>query len=206
MRDFRGRAEGEVGSLRRAVLAALLLPLILSTTGCLFSGAKPAPRAFRPPPVEAKAVVVIPEVPILEEAGPAVDGPEPVSNPAEIAVPMPEFPDAPKPAPAKPPHAPAPVKAAVPVPPPALPVITQAFTQEQWDELNHSYNEFLGQVKQDLAILDHKRLGKDQSAQVSSIRTFEKQAREEHDRDLVTAVELARRAAQLAADLVSRVR
>jgi hypothetical protein len=206
MRDFRGRAEGKVGGLRRAVLAALLLPLILSTTGCLFSSAKPATRAFRPPPVEAKAVVVIPEVPILEEAGPAVDGPKPEPNPAEIAtIPFPELPEGPKPAPPKP-HVPAPAKATVPVPPPAPPKITQVFDQSQLDELNHSYNESLGQVARDLAVLDHRRLGADQSTQVSRIRTFVDQAKQEHDRDLVTAVELAKRAASLAADLVSRVR
>jgi hypothetical protein len=206
MRDFRGRAVGKAGSLRRAVLAALLLPWILSTTGCLFSNAKPTARAFRPPPVEAKAVVVIPEVPILEEAGPPVDGPEPVPNPSEIAtIRFPDLPKGPELAPAKP-HTPAPVKATAPAPAPTPPVITQAFTQEQSDELNHSYNEFLGQVRRDLAVLDHRRLGADQSVEVSQIRTFEKQAEQEHNRDLVTAVELARRAASLAADLVSRVR
>jgi hypothetical protein len=208
MRDFRGRAEGKAGSLRRALLAALLLALILSTTGCLFSSAKSKPRAFRPPPVEATAAaaVVIPEVPVLEEAGPPVDGPEPVPNPAEMAtIPMPQLPEAPKPAPPKP-HTPAPAKATVPVPAPAPPQITQVFTPEQSDELNHSYNEFLGQVTRGLAVLDHRRLGGDQSAQVSRIRTFEAQAKQEHDRDLVTAVELAKRAASLAEDLVSRVR
>jgi hypothetical protein len=156
--------------------------------------------------VEAKAAVVIPEVPILEEAGPPVGGPEPVPNPAEMAtIPFPEFPEAPRPAPPKP-HQPAPPKATAPAPAPAPPVITQLFTQEQSDELNHSYNEFLGQVTRDLAVLDHRRLGRDQSAQVSRIRTFEAQAKQEHDRDLVTAVELAKRAASLAEDLVSRVR
>ncbi|HEY6346290.1 MAG TPA: hypothetical protein VIY49_32780 [Bryobacteraceae bacterium] len=206
MRDFRGKAVGKAGSLRRAVLAALLLPWIVSTTGCLFSSAKPATRAFRPPPVEAKAEVVVIEVPILEETGPPVDGPKPEPNPAEIAtISIPQLPEPPQPAPPKP-HAPAPPKAAAPAPAPAPPVITQAFTQEQSDELNHNYNEFLGQVKRDLEVLDHRRLGGDQPAQVSRIRKFEEQAKQEHDRDLVTAVELARRAASLAADLVSRVR
>jgi hypothetical protein len=205
MRDFRGKAVGEANRLRRTVVAALLLPLIVSTTGCLISSAKPAPRAFRPPPVRANAVVVA-EVPIVEEPGPRVDGPEPVANPAEIAtISIPQLPEPPKLAPAKP-HTPAPVKATVPVPPPAPPKITQVFEQSQLDELNHSYNEFLGQVKRDLAVLDHRRLVGDQPAQVSRIRTFEEQATQEHDRDLVTAVELARRAAQLAEDLVSRVR
>src|SRR5580658_7389993 len=96
MRDFRTArvskryAVQQTSTLLRTILAALLLPWIVSTTGCLFSSAKPAPRAFHAPPVEAKAVVVIPEVPILEEAGPAVDGPEPVPNPAELAtIPIP---------------------------------------------------------------------------------------------------------------------
>jgi hypothetical protein len=206
MGDFRGRAVGKASRLRRAGVAALLLPLIVSTTGCLFSSAKPAPRAFRPPPVEAKAAVVVPEVPILDEGGPPLDGAEIVPNPAEIAtIPIPQFPEPPKPAPPKP-HAIAPAKATAPVPPPAPPKITQLFTPEQSDEYNRSYNEFLEQVTRDLEVLIHRRLGRDQSAQVSRIRTFEEQAKQEHDRDLVTAVELARRAASLADDLVSRVR
>ena len=207
MRDFRGRAVGKAGSLRRVVFAALLLPWIVSTTGCLFSNAKPAPRAFHPPPVEAKAVVLIPEVPILEEAGPPVVGPEPLPNPAELAtIRIPEFStEPPKAAPAKP-HLPAPVKTPPSVPTPAPPKITQVFDQSQLDELNRSYNEFRGQVKKDLEVLGRRRLGKDQSAQVSRILTFEEQAQQEHDRDLVTAVELARRAASLAEDLVSRLR
>jgi translation initiation factor IF-2 len=216
MRDFRGSFRAarvsqpdtvqQTGTLRRAALATLLLPWIVSTTGCLVSSAKPAPRAFRPPPVEAKAVVVIPEVPILEEGGPSVNGPEPLPNPAELAtIPIPQFPEPPKPPSAKP-RAPAPPKATAPVPTPAPPKITQLFTQEQSDELNRSYDEFLGQIKRDLELLGHRRLRGDQSAQVSRIRTFEDQAKQEHDRDLVTAVELAKRAASLAEDLVSRLR
>jgi hypothetical protein len=206
MRDFRGVGQAErAGRLRRAIVVLLLLPLILSTTGCLFSSAKPAPRAFRPPPVQAKAVVVA-EVPILEEGGPPLDGLKPEPNPAEIAtISIPQFPEPPKPVPPKP-HVIAPVKATPPAPTPAPPKITQLFEQGQLDELNHSYSEFLAQVARDLAVLGHRRLGSDQSAQVSRIRTFEEQAKQEHDRDLVTAVELARRAASLADDLVSRVR
>jgi hypothetical protein len=204
MRDFRGKAVGKAGSLRRAVFAALLLPWIVSTTGCLFSSTRSAPRAFRPPPVEAKAAVVLPEVPILEEVGPPLDRLEPAPNPAEIAtISIPQLPELPKPAPPK--RVPAPVKA-TPAPPPAPPKITQIFDQSQLDELNHSYNEFLGQVKRDLDVLGHRRLGSDQSAQVSRILTFKEQATQEHDRDLVTAVEWARRAASLADDLVSRLR
>jgi hypothetical protein len=204
MRDFRGVGQAEgAGSLRRAGVAALLLPLMISTTGCFLSSAKPAPRAFRPPPVPARAVVA--EVPILKDGGPPLDGPKPLPNPAEIAtISIPRFPEPPKPAPPKP-HVVAPVKA-TPVPTPAPPKITQVFEQSQLDELNHSYNEALGQVRRDLEVLDHRRLGSDQATEVSRIRTFEEQARQEHDRDLVTAVELAKRAASLADDLVSRVR
>jgi hypothetical protein len=207
MRDFRGRAAGKAGSLRRAIVAALLLPWIVSTTGCLFSSAKPTARVFRPPPVQAKAeAVVVPEVPILEEGGPPLDGPEAVPDPSQIAViPLPRLPEPPTPAAPKP-HAPAPVKATAPAPTPAPPKITQVFEQSQLDDLNHSYNEALGQVTRDLAVLAHRKLGGTESAQVSRIRTFEEQAKQEKDRDLVTAVELAKRAASLAEDLVSRVR
>lgn len=199
-----GQAEG-AGSLRRAIVAALLLPCIVSTTGCVFSSARAAPKIFRPPPVQSKADLNV-AVPILEEAGPPLDGLKPVRNPAEVAtISLPKLPEPPQPAPPKP-HTPAPVKATAPVPTPAPPKITQVFEQSQLDELNRSYNEFLGQVKRDLEVLDHRRLGKDQSAQVSRIRAFEDQARQEHDRDLVAAVELAKRAASLASDLVSRVR
>jgi hypothetical protein len=217
MRDFCGVGQAsacpaglaEGGSrLRRTLVAALLLAWIVSTTGCLFSSAKPAPRAFRPPPVEAKAVVVIPDVPILQEGGPSVKGPEPIPNPAELAtIRIPEFPEPPRPAPAKPQHVTAPAKGPAPVPAPAPPKITQVFDQAQKEELNRSYNEFMEQVRRDLAALGQRRLGREQSAQVSQIRTFDEQAKQEYDRDdLVTAVQLARRAASLAEDLLSRLR
>jgi len=62
-------------------------------------------------------------------------------------------------------------------------------------------------VAKDLETLSKKKLSADQNSDVERIRTFKRQAEEQFRvDDLVTAVELARRAFVLAEDLLSRVR
>jgi len=62
-------------------------------------------------------------------------------------------------------------------------------------------------LARDLEALSKKRLSADQTSQIERILVFKEQAQElfEHD-DLVTAEQLARRAFNLAEDLVSRTR
>jgi len=186
----------------RGVLGGLFLLSSLSTTGCMFSTAKPAPRVFRPPPVQVQPVVEA-EI-FIEESGPELEfeGPE---NPAEIAtLRMPEFPAPPKPTPRPPPPKLAPQpEPAIPNPP----KITQLFTPDQRKDMSREYAEVLNTVARDLNALSKKRLSTDQTSQAARIRIFREQADEQFKRDdLVTALELAKRALSLAEDLVSRVR
>ena len=62
-------------------------------------------------------------------------------------------------------------------------------------------------VARDLETLSKKKLSAEQTSQVERIRIFREQAEEQlkHD-DLVTALELAKRALSLAEDLLSRAR
>ena len=200
MPEFQPAFKGSI-----ALLGGVLLLSSLSATGCMFSHAKPAPRAFRPPPVQVQPVALA-DV-FIEESGPDLDIEVP-QNPADsTTLRMPEFPGPPKPAASpKPP----PVKAAAPQPesptaPP--PNIRQLFTADQRNDLNRSYGGFLSMVARDLETLSKKKLSADQNSDVERIRTFKRQAEEQFRvDDLVTAVELARRAFVLAEDLLSRVR
>jgi hypothetical protein len=60
-------------------------------------------------------------------------------------------------------------------------------------------------VKRALETLGRKSLAGDQNDVVELIRTFQKQAEQAREQDLVTAVSLARRADLLARDLLQRL-
>ena len=191
-----------------ALLGGALMLSSLSTTGCMFSHAKPTPRAFRPPPVQVQPVALA-DV-FIEETGPDLDI-EAAQNPADsTTLRMPEFPAFPNKSPATQQRTPPPVKAAAPQPelpttPP--PKITQIFTADQRKDLNRSYGEFLSMVARDLEALSKRRLSAEQNSLREQILSFKKLAEEQFGRDdLFTAVELARRASVLAEDLVSRAR
>jgi hypothetical protein len=90
-------------------------------------------------------------------------------------------------------------------PAPAPPKFTQLFTAEQTRDYNRTYDESLDHVKRNLAALEKKSLTPAQRRAMDRIRTFQEQAEREHERDLVTAVNLVKRADALSADLVTRV-
>ncbi len=60
-------------------------------------------------------------------------------------------------------------------------------------------------MRKALAIAAGKNLNANQSEIVNRIRTFQKQAEQAREQDLVTAVNLARRADLLARDLLERL-
>ena len=60
-------------------------------------------------------------------------------------------------------------------------------------------------MRKALAIAAGKNLNANQSEIVNRIRTFQKQAEQAREQDLVTAVNLARRADLLAQDLIKRL-
>jgi hypothetical protein len=66
-------------------------------------------------------------------------------------------------------------------------------------------DEFLGHVDQILSAAGKKNLNADQIAQVETIKTFRQQAQDMRDKDLMTAVELAKRADAYASDLLKKI-
>ncbi|MEQ1946064.1 MAG: hypothetical protein ABL995_02680 [Bryobacteraceae bacterium] len=81
----------------------------------------------------------------------------------------------------------------------------QIFTAEQIREYNRSLEESLERVRRALGSLAGKKLNPEQTEVVNRIRTFQNQAEQAREQDLVTAVSLARRADLLAQDLIGRL-
>lgn len=194
------------GRLRGPGLLACVVLLSVNTTGCFFRSSKPI-RVFSPPiPVPPPAIAKAP--PVLA-AGPDLDLRESTDPPETLAlpVPMPILPAPPAPAAPRnvaPPKqvTPPPQPAPEPVPPPK---ITQMFTPAQSNELNRAIDDSLDRVRKNLEMLGKKNLTGDQNEVVELIRTFQKQAEQAREQDLVTAVSLARRADLLAKDLIQRL-
>jgi hypothetical protein len=191
------------GGLRGPGLLAFLVLLNLDTTGCLFRSSKP-PRLFAPPTPVQKPVAL--KAPQELQAGPDLDIAA-VPAPEIFSRPMPALPPPPRP---PTPRNPPPAKAAAPIqqPPPDIPPppkITQIFTADQRRELNRAVDESLDRVRKALETLGRKNLAGDQNDVVELIRTFQKQAEQAREQDLVTAVSLARRADLLAKDLLQRL-
>ena len=193
--------------LRGPSLLASVVVLSLHTSGCLFRSNKPI-RVFSPP-IAAPRQAAIAKTPPVLTAGPDLDITESTSLPETVAlpVPMPALPAPPAPAP---PRNPTPPKQVTPPPPPAPepappPKITQMFTPAQKSELDRAIDDSLERVRKNLDMLGKKNLTGDQNEVVELIRTFQKQAEQAREQDLVTAVNLARRADLLAKDLIQRL-
>jgi hypothetical protein len=186
-------------------LFAMLLLMSLGTTSCWFR--KP-PRAFVPPPAPPKPVIATspPEVP----AAPEIDADATATLLPDLPSTMPTAP--PPPAPPAPARRPATAAAPRTTPPPAptpdtppLPKLGQIFTAVQLREYNQALDQSLEEVRRVLAIAAGKNLNANQTEIVNRIRTFQKQAEQAREQDLVTAVNLARRADLLARDLLVRL-
>jgi hypothetical protein len=180
--------------------------LVLSMTSASCWTRK-SPVVFTPPPPQAQ-----PKVP-AEAASlpspPKIEGDPSNELPPPIATTMPEEPEPAKPAP--PARRPTPPPRVVTAPPqpspeqPAPPKLGQIFTANQIREYNRELNEKLGRVRKNMAILAGKNLNPEQAEIANRIRTFQLQAEQAREQDLVTAVNLARRADLLAQDLVERL-
>jgi hypothetical protein len=184
----------------------LILALSLGTTSCLFQK-KTAARVFVPPPpaVRPSVASVVPEIPEAPQVELGSEMPQiegfPENLPANAGPP-----------PSTPRRTPPPVRATAPppavIPPepqPTPPRLTQIFTAEQLREYNRSLDESLDRVKKVLGSVAGKNLTPEQVQVVGRIQTFQKQAEQAREQDLVTAVNLARRADLLAQDLVKRL-
>jgi hypothetical protein len=196
---------------------ALVLAFAFFSTGCWFSRHPPA--AFTPPPPQAAPVAAAPErlpeppvvasVPDLGETSAdtsTATGLSPGLVPNGVA----EAPAPPAPkAPSSRPTVTAPPKPATtaprpdPQPPPRL---GQILSPEQMREYNRTLEESLDRVRKALAVLGKKNLSPDQAQILNRIQVFQKQAEDARvERDLVKAVNLARRADVLAKDLQDHV-
>lgn len=112
----------------------------------------------------------------------------------------------PPPPPKAPPPAPAPSKPeVVETPPPATPQLAQIITPAQRAAYTRELDESLDRIRRAVASLAGRRLSASQQEALDSIRTFQRQAEQAREQDLVTAVSLARRADLLAKDLLQRL-
>jgi len=192
--------------MSRLRLLPFILALTLSNTACFFHK-RPAARVFVPPPPAPRPAVATsqPELPSPPEIRGHVEPPDleiPANMPSEAAPP-------PSPAPRR---TPPPVRANIPPPAPiptepapAAPRLTQIFTADQLREYNRTLEDSLDRVKKVLGTVAGKNLNSEQTQVVQRIQTFQKQAEQAREQDLVTAVNLARRADLLAQDLIKRL-
>jgi len=194
---FNSRLSPAMHSLR---LISLVLMLSLGTSSCWFR-TKRKPRVFVPPPVRARPVT-LPLQPQLPEPG--LDLNVTAAIP-EFPVILPNLPPPPEP-PKRIPVTVAPKATPTPPPePPPPPKLEQIFTAEQSREFNRQLDESLERVRRTLAVLGGRNLSAAQTEAVARIRTFLRQAEQAREQDLVTAVNLARRADVLAQDLAGRL-
>ena len=126
--------------------------------------------------------------------------------PPDLPATVPDLPEPPKPQPRPRP----PVVAGPKTPPtlpeqPATPKLGPLFTPEQTREYTKELADTLERVKRALTSLGRKRLNAEEVGTVERIRTFQKQAEQARQENLVTAVNLARRADLLAQDLLGRL-
>ena len=191
--------------MARSRLLPVILALSFGSISCWFRTSTP-PRVFVPPPPAARPSVATeqPELP----PPPAIDVPEDATVTGSIPAAMPPV-EPPPPAPPR--RTPPPVRATTqppaPIPPdaPPTPRLTQIFTAEQSREYNRTLDESLDRVRRNLSRVAGRNLNPELTQIVSQIQTFQKQAEQAREQDLVTAVNLARRADLLAQDLVKRL-
>lgn len=175
---------------------------VVGMTSC---GSHKPPRVFNPPPVVAKAPEPLPPAP--EIASPPAVAFEPVvyDFPSQTD-PSQQFPILPPPRPPKPvanipKPAPAPTES---VPVPAL-RLSQILTPEESRRNTQELDQYTESVKKALTKVAGRTLTPEQRDIAERVQTYLTQAEQARDQDLVTAVNLARRADLLAKDLIGRL-
>jgi hypothetical protein len=166
--------------------------------------------AFTPPPPQAQRR--IPTEVVRLPAPPEIDGVPNVPPAVPFTIQLGSVdaaPPDPRPVPRRntnpttPPHntTPPPTVAETPTPPRLGPV----FTAEQRRAYTRTLEESLERVKRALEFLATRNLNPQQADDREKISTFQRQAEQQREQDLVLAVNLAKRADLLAQDLVARV-
>ena|SRR5579862_3736410 len=185
------------------VLATIVILGMTSSSGCLF---KKQPSVFTPPPPRERPKVA--ETPTLPDPPMVAGDPEATLPNMPNSVPEAPAPPKPVPQPKKQPVATAPPKPTPTTPAPdqpEQPTLGPIFTATEKRDYNKSIDDSLEHVRRDLAALARKNLNPDQQKEINLISTFLKQAEQAREaQDLTTAVNIAKRAEVLAADLLSR--
>lgn len=191
----------------RSRLLPLILALSLGASSCWFSKPKRIVRVYVPPPAKPKPPLPteVPEVVAPSGIAAGIDAKYEAELPADLYASLPVIPPPPPPVTrVKPRPAPPPPPAAAPdVPPP--PRLGQIFTAEQLREYRRNLDESLERVRRALVAVVGRNLTRDLTEIVGRIQTFQRQAEQARETDLVTAVNLARRADLLAQDLLKRL-
>lgn len=182
-----------------AALCALLAGSLV-TSGCFF-GKKKTVKVFTPPPISAK-LPPSNTPPVVDTTLPESNPPLDEGTPGSLAVTLPPPPPAPvKPKPTVAPKPPVVVETpATPAPKPAT-----IFSAEERRRLTQELDDRLGRVRRALASVEGKALSPDLIALANNARAFLAQAEQARSQDLVTAVNLAKRADLFATDLVARL-
>lgn len=191
--------------MHRTRLLSLVLALSVGSSSCWFQKPRTT-RVFVPPPARPRPPLpdTVPEI----DPGPEVDAKIAPEAPEGLPATLPSIPPPPvQPVKRPPTPAPKPVTTQNPPPPdtPAAPKLGQIYTADQLRDYNRNIDESLDRVKRVLSQVAGKNLSTEMNEIVGRIQTFQKQAEQARERDLVTAVNLARRADLLAQDLIKRL-
>jgi hypothetical protein len=194
--------------MRKSRMIFGVFALSLASTSCLRP--KTQARAFTPPeprtwPAPPDTIPTLPDAPqIAADQSLTIPPPLPGMTPET----MPEVPEAPKRVARRPTPTVTPPKPPVAAPaesPVTAPRLAQMFTAEELRDNTRTLQETLDRVNRALAIVEGKNLSADQKEIAERIRTYRKQAEQAREQDLLTAVNLARRADLLAKDLLERL-
>jgi hypothetical protein len=190
--------------MRKTALTIGVFALAILSNSCFFGKAH---TVFIPPPPNPQPSR--PASALLLPAPPAIDGVPvlPPEIPEMITASIEVIPPADHTAPhrsAPPPARPAPSTPAV-EPSAAPPRLTPVLPADTRRTYTRELDESLARVSRALEFLATRNLTADQAADRDKIRTFQKQAEQYREQDLVLAKNLAERADKLAQDLVARV-
>ncbi len=191
----------------RPRLLPIILALSLGSSSCWFSKPKRIVRVYVPPPAKPKPPLPaeVPDVaaPVGIEAG--INTKSEAEIPPELSTSLPVIPPPPPPVTRAKPRPTSPPPPAPPPDSPPPPRLGQIFTAEQLREYRRNLDESLERVRKVLVTVVGKNLNRDLTEMVGRIQTFQRQAGQARETDLVTAVNLARRADLLAQDLLKRL-
>jgi hypothetical protein len=179
---------------------------LAAAVGMSSCGFHRAPRAFNPPPVAAKAPQPIPPTPEIAQPEEVAFEPVVYDFPRQTD-PSSRFPALPPPRPPRPPVASIPKPQPTPNENPPAPALrlSQILTPEESKRNAQELDQYTESVKKQLSRVAGKNLTAEQKDIAERVRTYLTQAEQARDQDLVTAVNLARRADLLAKDLVDRL-